>query len=137
VDFLLSQNNLILLIIAVISGLMLLFPSVYRARGVRELSATEAVQLINRKDARLIDIRNPERFKAQHITQSRNIPVADINQQITNWAKETPIILVCDTGRTTLRPAAELRKLGFTEVYSLQGGINSWRQAGLPTTESK
>jgi len=137
VDFLLSQNNLIILIIAIVSGAMLLFPSLTRGRSGQAVSPSEAVQLINRSNARLIDIRTPERFKSQHITQSRNIPAANISQQTERWAKDTPIILVCDTGRSTTAPAAELRKLGFTEVYSLQGGLAAWSQAGLPTKQDK
>lgn len=132
-DFLLSQNNLILLVIAILSGAMLLFPSLSRGRGAQLVNPTQAVQLINRENARLIDIRSAERFKEQHITQSRNIPAANISQQTANWAKDTPIILVCDTGRSTTAPAAQLRKAGFTAVYSLEGGLNAWNQAGLPT----
>ena len=131
-DFLLSQNNLILLAIAILSGAMLLFPALTR-RGAQLLSPTQAVQLMNRDRARLIDIRSAERFKQQHITQSRNIPAPNISEQTANWAKDTPIILVCDTGRSTAAPAAQLRKAGFTAVYSLEGGINAWIQAGLPT----
>jgi len=133
VDFLLSQNNFIILIIAIVSGAMLLFPSLTRGRGGQALSPTEAVQLINRNNARLIDIRSPERFAAQHITQARNIPADQLIPQTERWAKDTPLILVCDTGRSTTGPATQLRKQGFSSVYTLTGGLNAWVQAGLPT----
>ena len=136
-DFLLSQNNLILLVVAALSGAMLLFPSFGRGRGGQTVDTNQAVQLINRQNARLVDIRPAERFNTQHITQSRNIPAANISQQTSNWAKDTPIILVCDTGRSTTSAAAQLRKDGFTAVYSLQGGVNAWSQAGLPTKQGK
>src|SRR5690625_6067482 len=116
---------------------MLLLPSLTRGRGAQRVNPTQAVQLINRDNARLIDIRPAERFNTQHITQSRNIPAANISQQTSNWAKDTPIILVCDTGRSTTSAAAQLRKDGFTAVYSLQGGDNACSQAGLPTNQGK
>jgi len=133
VDFLLSQNNYLLLIVALVSALALAWPSILRARtGVRHVAVHEAVQLVNQKHAVFIDIRSVDLYKAGHIAQSRHLPVADFNNKRGALPKDKPLIVVCERGRSALNAASSLRKLGFAEVYSLEGGLQNWVKAGMP-----
>jgi len=133
VDFLLSQNNYLFLIIALVSALALAWPSILRGRtGVRHVAIHEAVQLVNQKQAVFIDIRSADFYKAGHIAQSRHLPVADFQGKRAALPKDKPLIVVCERGRNSLAAASTLRKLGFAEVYSLEGGVQNWAKAGLP-----
>jgi len=132
-DFLLSQNNYLFLIVALVAGLALAWPSILRGRtGVRHVAVHEAVQLVNQKNAVFIDIRSADLYKAGHIAQSRHLPVADFQGKRAALPKDKPLIVVCERGRTSLAAAGSLRKLGFAEVYSLEGGLQSWAKAGMP-----
>jgi len=135
VDFLTDTNNLLILVVAVMSGVMLLFPNLSK-RGGNLISANEVVQQINQRQAILIDIRKAESYKAGHIPQARNIPAEDLITKTEKIAKDKPIIVVCDTGRNAQRSVADLRKQGFTDVSVLEGGLVAWAQAGLPTKKS-
>ncbi|ALO39104.1 rhodanese-like domain-containing protein [Alcaligenes faecalis] len=135
-DFILSQNNLLILAIAVLAGIMLLIPSFFKGRAGRAVSSSEAVQMVNQKDAILIDLRSADQFKAGAIAQSRNIPAADLDAKAGTLPKDKPVILVCDTGRSAPRSVAVLRKHGITEAYTLQGGIQGWLQSSLPVKKS-
>lgn len=135
-DFILSQNNLLILAIAVLAGIMLLIPSFFKGRTGRAVSSSEAVQMVNQKDAILIDLRSADQFKAGAIAQSRNIPAADLDAKAGTLPKDKPVILVCDTGRSAPRSVAVLRKHGITEAYTLQGGIQGWLQSSLPVKKS-
>ncbi|WP_199265056.1 rhodanese-like domain-containing protein [Alcaligenes faecalis] len=135
-DFILSQNNLLILAIAVLAGIMLLIPSFFKGRAGRAVSSSEAVQMVNQKDAILIDLRSTDQFKAGAIAQSRNIPAADLDAKAGTLPKDKPVILVCDTGRSAPRSVAVLRKHGITEAYTLQGGIQGWLQSSLPVKKS-
>ncbi|ASR90911.1 rhodanese [Alcaligenes faecalis] len=135
-DFILSQNNLLILAIAVLAGIMLLIPSFFKGRAGRAVSSSEAVQMVNQKDAILIDLRSADQFKAGAIAQSRNIPAADLDAKASTLPKDKPVILVCDTGRSAPRSVAVLRKHGITEAYTLQGGIQGWLQSSLPVKKS-
>lgn len=134
-DFLTDTNNLLILVVALISGSMLLFPSLLR-RGNAPISASDTVQKINNNKAILIDIRPLDRYKAGHIAQSRHIVADDLIAKTESIAKDKDIILVCDSGRNAQRSAAELRKHGFTQVQVLENGLVGWIQAGLPTKAS-
>ncbi|QRF89285.1 rhodanese [Alcaligenes faecalis] len=135
-DFILSQNNLLILAIAVLAGIMLLIPSFFKGRAGRAVSSSEAVQMVNQKDAILIDLRSTDQFKAGAIAQSRNIPAADLDAKASTLPKDKPVILVCDTGRSAPRSVAVLRKHGINEAYTLQGGIQGWLQSSLPVKKS-
>lgn len=135
-DFILSQNNLLILAIALLAGIMLLIPSFFKGRAGRAVSSSEAVQMVNQKEALLIDLRSADQFKAAAIPQSRNIPAADLDAKASTLPKDKPIILVCETGRSASRSVAVLRKHGITDAYTLEGGIQAWMQASLPVKKS-
>lgn len=131
-DFLLSQNNLWILLIAVAAGGMLLWPSVSRGRPGGRIELNDAIRQVNNEHGVFVDIRAAEQFKAGNIPQSRNLPAADIEAQHGTLPKDKPLILVCAQGRDSQRVAASLRKHGFDQVSCLSGGLDSWVQAGMP-----
>lgn len=135
-DFILGQNNLLILAIAVASGIMLLLPVFFKGRAGRPVSTSEAVQMVNQKDALLVDLRPVDKFKSGAIAQSRNIPVADLDNKAAALPKDKPIILICETGRTAPRSISVLRKHGLQEIYTLEGGLQNWIQTGLPIKKS-
>lgn len=134
-DFFSDTNNLLLLLVAVISGVMLMVPGLSNG-GAKQVSPSAAVQQMNQHQAILIDIRSAERYKGNHIAQARNIPAADLATKTEKIAKDKPIIVVCDTGRSAPRSVAVLKKQGFTDISILQGGMAEWGKANLPTKKS-
>ncbi|MEL7448041.1 MAG: rhodanese-like domain-containing protein [Pseudomonadota bacterium] len=104
-----------------------------RAAGSLQLAPNLAVQLINR-GAVVLDVRGPEQFAGGHIVGSRNVPQSDVEA----WGKKTKtltkkaIIMVDDNGVQAARSAADLRKLEYTTVFSLAGGLTAWRTDNLP-----
>ena len=48
---------------------------------------------------------------------------------------DQPLVMVCNEGYTSSLAASSLRRLGFSDVSDLEGGIEAWADAGLPTTE--
>ena len=126
-----------LVAIAVSSGLMLLWPVIQRGRAGGSVSTTQAVQLINHEDAVVIDVRPLASFQNGHIAHARNIPVADIAEQAAKLPKGKPFLVTCDRGQIAIGAAAKLRKAGLERVIVMEGGLNAWVQAGLPTSTKK
>lgn len=134
-----NPTNLLLLAAVVVTGGMLLWPFISRAaRPGQEVGTVEAVQLINRRDAVVIDVRNAAEYKSGHVTNARHIPEAELDARMKELekVKAKPIIVTCARGNTSAKVAAELRKRGFNEVVSLRGGIAGWQQASLPLEKS-
>jgi len=132
VDFV--RNNLLLIVVAVVSGAMLIWPLLRRTTGGPWVDASMATQLINREDALVVDVRDPGEYGAGHILGAKNWPLDHIDERGGDAAKrkDKPLIVYCDTGDRTPKAAAALRKLGFTRVVNLSGGLLAWQQAGLP-----
>jgi rhodanese-related sulfurtransferase len=104
-----------------------------KGRTLVQVSANMAVQLINR-GALVIDVRPPEAFSQGHIANARNIPLQDIagGDDVVKKKKDKVLLTVCDSGMLAQRAANALRKSGYESVFSLQGGLATWRSENLP-----
>ena len=129
------QKNIWLVMVAVASGAMLVWPLITkRFMRSKELGVVEAVQLINRQDAVIVDVREPGEFKAGHIPNARNLPQGQIGERLKELEKfkSRPILVSCATGQRSASACASLQKAGFANVYTLGGGMNAWVQASMP-----
>ena len=127
--------HMVLLAVTVVSGVMLLWPFLARlSKPGKEVGAVQEVQLINRRDAVVVDVREQGEYAAGHITGSRHIPQGQLESRLKELdkVKSRPIIVTCATGSRSRAAAALLEKQGYAEVYNLQGGLAGWRQAGMP-----
>lgn len=129
-------QNWLLIATALISGGLLAWP-VLRGLQSGGISPTEAVQLMNREKAVVIDVCEPAEFAAGHVVGSRSIPLAGL-EAASNLPsnKKLPLIVVCASGVRSQRAAATLRAKGFENVQSLSGGMRAWREAGLPVEKA-
>jgi rhodanese-related sulfurtransferase len=125
-------DNIFLIAIAFISGAMLVWPLVRNRAGGPSLSTLQATQLINGKNAQIVDVRSSDDFARGSLPNARNIPTATIKERAAELKKDRPVLVVCDQGRSAGPAAATLRAAGFAEVYVLAGGLAAWREAGLP-----
>ena len=128
------RNNYLLIVVALVSGAMLVWPYVRRTTGGPWLSPGQATHLINREDALPLDVRDAGEFGAGHILGARNVPLARVEEGSPDLAKkkDRPLIVYCDGGNRCAKAAAALKKQGFTRVASLSGGLGAWQGAGLP-----
>ena len=132
VDFV--RNNLLLFVVALVSGGMLLWPLVRRTTGGPWVNPSQATLLINREDALVIDVREPNEYAAAHVLGAKNLPLARLAAGATDQLKrkERPIIVYCDGGERSGKAASVLKRQGYTRVSNLAGGLAGWQQAGLP-----
>lgn len=104
--------------------------------GEKRVNATEAVRLINDRDALIVDLRPAPEFKRGHLLNAMNLPFPKIEERASEIGKDKarPVVLYCALGSMAGQAAIKLKKLGFTEVYPLKGGLNAWTGANLPVT---
>jgi rhodanese-related sulfurtransferase len=131
--FLLKLENLLFVITAVISGLLLLWPLITQ-RGIKEIDTRAAIQLINHQDALVLDVRDDSEYAAGHLPNSKHIPSEKIKER---WVelqkfKEKPIVVIYRGGIRSNQASLILKKSGFAQVFNLMGGIDTWKRANLP-----
>lgn len=129
------KSNIWLILIAVTSGLMLLWSFVgNRLRGVRDVNCAGALQMINHKDAVVLDVREQAEYQSGHLLNAKQIPLLKLRDRIGELERyrDRPIVVVCRSGQRSATACAMLGREGFAQVYNLAGGVMAWQKANLP-----
>ena len=105
------------------------------ASGVALASPEEAQALIDTGNVKLLDVRTPEEFAAAHIAGAENIDfyAADFADRIGALDQGESYVVYCHTGNRSGKATAMMSDEGFTSVTDVDGGIEAWTAAGLPT----
>ncbi len=136
VNFLIE--NWMLIGLALVSGGMLLWPVLTGGAGAGQVSPTDAVLMMNRDKAVVIDVCDQAEFDAGHVVGARHLPLNRVLEQLPTVAKNksTPLIMVCASGIRSRGAVAMARKLGYEQVLSLAGGMKAWKAADLPVEKA-
>jgi len=107
--------------------------------GKGSVDAAGATDLINHKDALVVDVQPAADFAQGHIINSINIPMNGFKKQIGTLQKhkERPIVVACRSGSRSAMACRQLRREGFGDVYNLRGGVLAWQSANLPLSRKK
>ena len=128
-------NNWMLELIMLLSGGMLLWPLVQkRFSPVTDVGTVQAIQLINRQNAVMLDVREAKEFEGGHVPNAVHIPLSQLPGRGTELAKLTsrPVVVYCERGQRSRSAGGALAKLGFADINVLTGGFRAWKEAGLP-----
>ncbi len=107
---------------------------IIRMRGLSKINTQTLVNLMNREEALVLDVRTLEEFRAGHIAGAKQVDPAQLATKIDNLLKNKmhPVVLVCAQGQKSLSHAQEVEKLGYKRVYYLAQGMGAWRLDNLP-----
>jgi rhodanese-related sulfurtransferase len=100
------------------------------------VSVEDAHQKLNGDNgAIIVDVREPQEWTATgHPPDARLIPLGQFAQRAPNeLPKDTDIYVICNSGNRSQVASQSLIDLGYTQVFNVDGGIQAWLQAGLPT----
>jgi len=109
---------------------------------IREVSAADAAAAAKQNSKTVIlDVREPAEWSEGHVPGALHVPrgmleaKADLeyaNREPALADRGTPIIVHCASGARSAMAADVLQQMGFRDVKSMAGGIQAWKQAGLP-----
>jgi rhodanese-related sulfurtransferase len=88
-------------------------------------------------DLTFIDVRQPHEWQQYHIPHALHIPMGQLKDTIQEHVSlhSKPIYLYCQGGVRSLSAAQDLINLGYTHVYSMNGGLNEWAMNGYPVEQ--
>jgi rhodanese-related sulfurtransferase len=132
-DFLVKNWPIVL--VAIVSGLMLLWPHLMRLLSpVREVGTHDATRLMNSENALVLDVREDKELADGRLPNALHVPLSQLGARAGELARSAkrPVIVYCDRGVRARGAAGVLGKQGFERVYLLRGGFRAWRDAGLP-----
>ena len=94
-----------------------------------DLDPGQAAGLLDRGEALLIDVREPQEWAAGHAPQAEHVPLGRLAPDAV--PPDRPVIAVCRSGNRSGKAADALAAAGV-RVHNLAGGMKAWTQAGLP-----
>lgn len=122
------------ILVALFVGLVAVFIYSELQRGGKSITPQEVINLMNRDNALVIDVRSSESYRAGHITGSENITLEQIEGEIgrLKLLEGRPIVMVCDMNNTAGLAGRKLLAAGIKPVFRLSGGLDGWRSVNLP-----
>lgn len=107
-------------------------PSITTTSGLVEMSPQQARPGIEAAYSQFIDVRTPEEYAAGHANRTRNIPLDQLPEKLSDLEKAEPVYLICKSGVRSKKAAQILVDNGFKQAISINGGTDAWEAAGLP-----
>lgn len=116
---------------------VIVYESWLRARSAGGVTPQQLIQLMNR-GALVIDIRPADAFAGGHISGARQIPSDQLVKagDTLKRYKAKPVVIYSDGGSIAAAAVRQLMAQGFTQVFSLQGGLEAWRAENLPLAKA-
>jgi rhodanese-related sulfurtransferase len=108
---------------------LLLFLLVNRfipTKGVRNITTTELKNELNEKNKQFVDVRTPGEYKGNHIKGFKNIPLHQLAEKATDLSKDKEVVVICQSGMRSQKASKQLKKLGFSKVTNVKGGMSAW-----------
>jgi thioredoxin len=124
------KNYLTLVIVMVLAA------NLYAQRTVSPAIFEELLQ--KETDAQLLDVRTSDEYRGGHLDKAQNLDCRSSNfgAQAEKLDRNRPVFVYCLSGGRSANAASKLTEMGFKQVYNLQGGIMTWKNAGKAVTTS-
>ena len=99
---------------------------------IREVTTEEADAARAADGAVVLDIREPDEYEQGAIPGCVHIARGNLESQIENRVtdRDAPLLVVCAGGVRSVFAAKTLDELGYTDVVSVAGGFNKWKDEG-------
>jgi rhodanese-related sulfurtransferase len=106
-------------------------------KRVREVTVNDVKGKLDRNEEfLLVDVREDKEWEQDHLPKAihlgKGVIERDIEKQVPDL--NAPVVLYCGGGFRSALAADNLRRMGYTNVASMDGGIREWREKGYPLT---
>ena len=95
--------------------------------GVKTITVDRLAERLKAGKPVLLDVREPSEFSTGHVPRARNVPVSRLAAEISRLDPTAETLLICQSGHRSATAARQLKRAGFTDVYSVKGGTLAWR----------
>lgn len=129
------DNFLIVAGFFVVLGIIIKMEISRLTRKYKQVGVNEAVLLLNKDNALVLDVREDKELKGGIIKGARHVTLAELPNRLGEFEKNkhSPVLVYCRSGSRSGHACQVLTKAGFENVSNLAGGIMAWESANLPT----
>jgi rhodanese-related sulfurtransferase len=108
-------------VVVLVIGIFALKP----AAGVTVVDV-KGVQKASSEGVRLVDVRSVGEFEGGHIPGAQNVPLDQFQSVASQWDKDAPVVVYCQTGSRSAEAVSMLEQAGFTKILHFDKGIIAW-----------
>jgi rhodanese-related sulfurtransferase len=103
----------------------------------KDVDVTEFAELVSAGEGQILDVRTPEEWAAGIIkgATKMNFYGDDFKTQLETLDKNKPVYVYCKSGGRSGKATKQMKQMGFTAVYNLNGGMGAWASAGNETVQ--
>ncbi len=129
-----QAHHLLMLGFAAVLGLIIWSEYSRLTRKYKQVNVNQAVQVLNRDNVTVIDVRGDNEVRNGVIKGAKIIPLTDISKHLPALEKNknNPFLVYCGSGNRSGHVCNILTQNGFSDVYNLTGGIMAWTSENLP-----
>lgn len=91
-----------------------------------EITAEETKQKLDKKEAVLLDVREPWEVATASVKGAKVIPMGELQARVQELDPDDHILVMCHHGVRSLKVTSWLREQGYGKVQSVRGGIDAW-----------
>lgn len=95
---------------------------------IPQIQIHEAKKKLDEKNSLFVDIRDPGSYRQAHIPGAIHLSDGNIQEFLQNTAKDRSVVVYCYHGNSSMGATGYLLENGFTNVASMMGGFEAWRQ---------
>lgn len=130
-----GNHTLLFVAFGVTLGMLIYTEYMRMSSANTALSPYDTTQKMNAGESIFLDVRDEAEYKTGHLLNARSLPVNKLDERMHEIEKfkEKDIVVYCDTGMRATRAVSKLKKSGFSQLFTLSGGIVAWEKANLPT----
>lgn len=132
-----GRHPLLFVALAAVIALIIMSELKRATKGYKEVLPAEAVRLINKEDAMVLDIRESNELGQGSIIDSKHIALSVLPEKLASLSKDKdkPILVFCKMGSRSGQACKLLLKNSYTNVFGLKGGIIAWQNEQLPLSK--
>ncbi len=132
-----GRHTMLFIALAAVVALIIMTELKRATKGYKEVLPSEAVRLINKENAMVIDIREVNEIEQGSIIDSNHVALSVLPEKLDSLSnnKDQPILVFCKTGNRSAQACKLLLKNNYTNVFGLKGGLTAWVNDQLPITK--
>ena len=92
-------------------------------KGVNTISTAQLKSILHDRDKVFVDVRTPGEYRARNIKPFKNIP---LGSDFSKLPKDQEIVVICQSGIRSKQACKQLKKLGYTKVTNVRGGMSAY-----------
>jgi rhodanese-related sulfurtransferase len=104
---------------------------------IKQSNVREVNEKLEGGECQIVDVREFSEFDSERVDGARLMPLSEFEKHVAEIDHAKPVYLMCRSGNRAKQAAEKLIAKGFADVRVIEGGMQAWANARLPTIKGE